>query len=134
MDGIKLSFVLLDLSLTDPKAIEYITEEDEAFLCFLCKVKITEKKYLVSISGDTPYHTLTNPYGFSYNIMTVSYCEMVRESSGPVTEHSWFKGYAWSILTCAGCSEHLGWRFTSVKDSQPGSFYGLIRDKLILSV
>ena len=134
MDYRKIATVLLDLSLTDPKTIEEITEGDEAFLCFLCKVKITEKKYIVTVSGGTPYHTFTNPYGFFYNVMTVSYCEMVRESSDPVLEHSWFPGYAWSILTCIGCSEHLGWRFTSAGKNQPSSFYCLIRDKLILSI
>jgi len=129
----KLSMILLDLSLTDPKIIEELSKGKEAFLCYLCKVKITEKKYIISVSGGTPYHTFTNPYGFSYNVMTVSFCEMIRESTGPVLEHTWFPGYTWSILSCASCSEHLGWRFAS-PDRQPASFYGLIRDKLILSV
>ena len=126
--------VLLDLSLTDPKVIEDVTEGDEAFLCYLCKAKITEKKYIISISGNTPYHSFTNPYGFSFNVITVSYCEMIIEGSSPVSEHTWFPGYCWTVLSCAGCSEHLGWRFISVKNKIPGSFYGLIRDKLILSV
>ncbi|MBN2532058.1 MAG: hypothetical protein JXB88_04155 [Spirochaetales bacterium] len=129
----RISLVVLDLSLTDPKIIEELSEGEEAFLCFLCKVKITEKKYVTSVSGGTPYHTFTNPYGFSYNVMTVSYCEMVREVSEPVLEHTWFPGYAWSILGCQNCSEHLGWRFSSAKQ-KPQSFYCLIRDKLILSV
>jgi len=133
MEMNKLSLVLLDLSLTDPKVIEELSEGEEAFLCYLCKVKITEKRYIISVSGGTPYHTMTNPFGFSYNVMTVSFCEMVREATEPVIEHTWFPGYAWSILCCANCSEHLGWRYTSAKQ-QPSSFYGLIRDKLILSV
>jgi cereblon len=134
MAGIKLISVLLDLSLTDPKIIEDVAGGDEAFLCSLCKVKISEKKYIISVSGDTPYHSFTNPYGFSYNVITLSYCEMVREDSNPVAEYSWFPGYAWTVLSCAGCSEHLGWRFTSIEEKTPASFYGLIRDKLILSV
>jgi cereblon len=129
----KITSVLLDLSLTDPKIIEEITEGEEAFLCYLCKTKITEKKYIIKVSGNTPYHSFINPYGFSYNVITVSYCEMVREDSVPVSEHTWFPGYAWRILSCAHCSEHLGWRFISVKEKIPTSFYGLIRDKLISS-
>jgi cereblon len=125
--------VLLDLSLTDPKILEKTTEGEEAFLCFLCKTKITEKKFLISISDGTPFHSFTNPYGIAFNVMTVSYCEMVVEASERVLEHTWFPGYDWSILICANCREHLGWKYHS-SDQQPSNFYALIRGKLIMSI
>lgn len=125
--------VLLNLSLADPKIIDELSEGEEAFLCYVCKTKITEKKYLVNISGDTPFHIFSNPYGFSFKVMTVSYAEMVKITSEPEIENTWFPGYSWAVLQCQVCMEHLGWKYTS-KEKTPATFYGLIRDKLVLSV
>ncbi|MBN1699230.1 MAG: hypothetical protein JW881_17045 [Spirochaetales bacterium] len=125
--------VLLDLHLTDPELHQNTIDGDEAFLCLMCKTKITEKKYLITAGGGTPFLAFTNPYGIAFNVMTVSYCEMVMEASERISEHTWFPGYAWTILVCAECREHLGWAYHS-SDRNPSHFYALIRDKLILSV
>ena len=46
------------------------------------------------------------------------------------TENTWFKGYAWTAMSC-GCGEHLGWRFTASSPSlQPDSFYGILRSAI----
>ena len=125
--------VLLDLSLTDPKIIAELSEGEEAFLCYVCKSKITEKKFLINVSEGTPFHTFSNPYGFSFRVMTVSYAEMVKITSEPELENTWFPGYSWAIIQCQGCMEHLGWKYTS-SDKEPANFYGFIRDKLVLSI
>ena len=125
--------VLLNISLTDPKLIEELSPGKEVFLCAVCKTKITEKQYIISIKDNTPYHAFTNPYGIAYNVMTVSYSEMVLSVTGPTLEHTWFAGYAWEVIVCAECREHLGWKFSS-GTQKPGNFYGLIRDKLIVSI
>jgi cereblon len=125
--------VLLNMSLTDPKIIETVNGNDDAFLCAVCNTKISEKKYLASISGSSPYHTFKNPHGFEFKILTVVYCEMVSDMSGEFTEYSWFPGYAWTILGCASCGEHLGWKYVA-SEKDPHTFYGLIRDKLIISI
>ncbi len=124
--------VLLNLSLTDPKIIEKIDESDPSILCSVCRTKISERKFLVPIKDGTPYHTFTNPHGFSFNILTVMYAEMVEIVSEEYSEFSWFPGYSWAIIACSACKEHLGWIFRS-PDREPGTFYGLIRDKLFYS-
>ena len=30
----------------------------------------------------------------------------------PSSHESWFPGYSWTIASCRGCLNHLGWRFT----------------------
>ena len=30
----------------------------------------------------------------------------------PSSHESWFPGYSWTIASCRGCMNHLGWRFT----------------------
>jgi cereblon len=125
--------VLLNISLTDPKVIETIDGNDEAFLCAVCKTKISEKKYLTSIQGDSPYRTFTNPHGFEFKILTVLYCEMILDLSGEYNDFTWFSGYAWAIIGCSSCREHIGWRYVST-EKEPHAFYGLIRDKLIISL
>jgi cereblon len=123
--------VLLNLSLTDPATIEKIKESDPSFLCAICKTKISEKKYLVSINDGTPYHSFTNPHGFSFNILTVIYCEMIELVSAEYSEHTWFPDYSWAIIACSHCGEHIGWRFSAL-EKKPHIFYALIRDKLII--
>ncbi|MBN1411438.1 MAG: hypothetical protein JW969_11390 [Spirochaetales bacterium] len=122
--------VLLDLSLTDPKIITDADENDGKVVCVRCKTSISDKKYMITVTGDSPFHTFTNPHGFSFNIITFGYCENVMEVSEPVGEYSWFPGYLWSILACRECHEHLGWRFSG-DVGEVNQFFGLIREKLI---
>jgi hypothetical protein len=41
----------------------------------------------------------------------LSVCSRIITSGTPTDEYSWFPGYSWTIATCKGCSEHLGWVF-----------------------
>lgn len=36
-------------------------------------------------------------------------------------QHSWFPGYAWALLYCEICEEHLGWHFTRAPSVVPTS-------------
>ena len=36
-----------------------------------------------------------------------------KNNANRCSEDSWFPGYSWTILNCAGCGRHLGWRFTA---------------------
>jgi hypothetical protein len=40
---------------------------------------------------------------------------MIELTGRPSTQDSWFPGYAWTILYCQRCFNHLGWRFTLVE-------------------
>lgn len=123
---------LFDLSQWDPRILLGLQEEKENFLCCQCKTKITEKEYFISVNGNSPLHSCTNPSGFTYNIITFSHCESLVPISPPESQATWFPGYSWIILDCSVCGQMMGWKFISEKE-QPKSFFALIRDKIVLS-
>ena len=108
-----------------------IAEEEESykFLCKACKTVIADERFLLGVNGETYEHSFTNPHGYHFNLYTFSECQSVIDASLPSFEYTWFPGYAWIIVTCAVCLEHLGWRFESAKN-KPANFYALIKEKL----
>lgn len=74
----------------------------------------------------------SNPGGFLHDVVTVSAANNVRAQGRPSAEYSWFPGYRWTVINCAGCWAHLGWRFDAERKSlRPQKFYGLCRNNLI---
>lgn len=101
-------------------------EKDEKSLrCVVCQASITSPKERVSKNGKH-LHTFFNPAGIVYEI------GCFRKAPGGLvygpasTEFAWFSGYAWQIVYCHNCSEHLGWFFSGAGDS----FFGLIVNRL----
>jgi len=106
-----------------------LSNNENKLVCKICKTLISQQHYLFSIESGTPYHTFYNPNHYRFDIMTLTHCQAVHDASPPALEHSWFHGYAWVILCCASCFEHLGWRFES-PEKNPARFFGIIQDKL----
>merc|ERR1711991_417722 len=45
---------------------------------------------------------------------------LVNYHGEPTTKDSWFPGFAWTILSCNICGNHLGWKFDATsKDLRP---------------
>ena len=82
---------------------------------------------MTEVSGNT-LHTYTNPHGFSYTFRTFTTAPGCMHVGEPTTEHTWFPPFAWQLASCAGCREHLGWRF---RNPSGDMFYALIEDRLI---
>ena len=54
---------------------------------------------------------------------------LVNYHGEPTTKDSWFPGFAWTILSCNICGNHLGWKFDATsKDLRPQRFWGLRRE------
>lgn len=104
-------------------------EEEQVYKCSACGTEITKDKFLCSVNSDSPFQSFMNPNGFYFDLITFSDCESVIDLPAATFEHTWFPGYAWRILGCAKCSQHLGWSFEAANKT-PSQFYGLIRDKL----
>ena len=70
-----------------------------------------------------------NPGGFVHETLTIYKLMNYRLSRDPPsTQHSWFPGYGWQILSCRNCTCHIGWKFTATSDKlTPQKFYGLTR-------
>lgn len=115
------------------KVSTFEVPEDEispeaVIVCRQCRKNITDPTQRFSVDG-SHHHTFANPHGLIFDIgcfQSAIGCRRI----GPVSdEFTWFKGYHWQIVVCAGCMVHLGWFFL-----EPGGqhyFYGLILDRLI---
>ena len=85
---------------------------------------------LTSVDGGSPNRVFLNPNGDLYEIITLSDCEGLQDTSPPILEETWFPGYPWFVLHCSSCLTHLGWRWEN-PGRIPSLFYGLIRERLV---
>lgn len=63
----------------------------------------------------------------------------IRQESEPRLNDTWFPDYAWSLMFCAKCETHIGWKFRLYRDSQREQplfdllipeFFGLVHERL----
>ena len=98
--------------------------------CKTCGKRISDMRYLTSVDGGSPNHVFRNPNGDLYEIITLSDCEGLQDTSPPILGETWFPGYPWVVLHCSSCLTHLGWRWENPRRI-PSLFYGLIRERLV---
>mmetsp|Transcript_792 Transcript_792/g.2436 ORF Transcript_792/g.2436 Transcript_792/m.2436 type:complete len:350 (+) Transcript_792:158-1207(+) len=101
--------------------------------CTGCSSQLcTASKVLASAAG-----LFVNPYGAVHDMVIVSEIMNTETLGRPTKEASWFPGYAWQILYCPTCEEHLGWKFTqadtSCRTGLPKQFWGIRRSSLLAS-
>jgi len=81
--------------------------------------------------NNTLVHTFRNPQGAKFQVFAAKTADVYKKEEAFAT-HTWFPGFAWSIVACPRCGFHLGWFFqpidTSISDR---SFVGLILDHLV---
>lgn len=99
--------------------------EDHFIVCRNCGHRITAPGNIISVNGEHT-HTFTNPEGFAYEIGCFSVAEGCYVYGEPNLEHTWFKGFKWSVSVCSGCLIHLGWQYERGEER----FFGLILDLL----
>jgi hypothetical protein len=105
---------------------EVETKLDRAIVCKSCGHPITHRRERLEIDGKHQ-HTFVNPSAVVFDIgcfRAAPGCAGVGPDSAYWT---WFPGYRWRTVICAGCAEHLGWSFAN----SDRSFFGLILDKLV---
>ncbi|VAX01557.1 hypothetical protein MNBD_GAMMA21-2692 [hydrothermal vent metagenome] len=119
-------------SKNNPDANTQLKDEEQqageagGIFCANCHTLLTHAKYAIAVAGQYQ-HVFTNPNSISFKIRTYQQVECNAETTA-VDEFSWFSGYAWRIISCPQCSQHIGWSYH--KQHSP-DFYGLIADKLI---
>lgn len=108
-------------------AVEDGEGEGRALLCRTCEHLITRGSARLTVRGQHE-HVCVNPSGIPFRIgcfRTAPGCA----PRGPSYDYwSWFAGYRWQIVVCAGCQTHLGWAFHG---EQGAGFFGLITARLI---
>ena len=126
--------VLLHILCMDSphKRLRYILQclsHSSELHCINCESNITNSRFIFSMSQDGPLANYINPHGYVHDTLTVS-CVLNAVMIGtPTSEHSWFPGYKWTIMNCAHCRVHLGWKFQAPK-LIPKVFFGLTRAAL----
>ncbi|MEF2145950.1 MAG: cereblon family protein [Desulfovibrionaceae bacterium] len=95
-------------------------------VCRACGRRITRTDARIRVNG-LHHHVFCNPHGIVYELGCFAFAAGCLPSSPAVEDFSWFPGYSWQIVSCAGCADHLGWRYTS-RTGQ--GFYGLILERL----
>jgi hypothetical protein len=98
---------------------------DEALVCASCGHPITRESERIEVDGSHE-SVRVNLAGMLFRIGCFARapgCRAVGESS---THWTWFPGYAWQVVVCARCADHLGWAFRS----EGGRFWGLVLDRL----
>lgn len=126
---------LLALDALDPERIEALLEDEEVaedrgdeIVCAACRWPITSSDERIERGGSHD-HAFTNPAGYEYYIGLFGAAPGCRAEGSSTEAWTWFPGYAWRVVACAGCGKHLGWVY-----SPPGTgegFHGLILDRLV---
>lgn len=100
--------------------------------CKECTELIAERKDIFSMSLEGPQGMYVNPSGYVHETITVYRSTGLSLIGRPLTEHSWFPGYAWIIAQCRQCSSHMGWKFVATdKNLKPEKFWGLCRSSVL---
>ena len=104
--------------------------------CVQCKSPLACSYDMFTVDGaDGTTGNYVNEYGHVHQTITLRSIEDegVWYQGRPQSQDSWFPGYCWTVMACAICGHHLGWKFTrsdsgssSGSNSQrPATFYGV---------
>jgi len=101
--------------------------------CKSCMLPLSRASHMFTVGGaEGTTGAYVNEFGFVHQTITVREIDEdeVMYSGGPQTRDSWFPGYSWTIMSCAFCGSHLGWKFRLVGQPHPDPdrpeyFYGL---------
>jgi hypothetical protein len=105
-------------------AVAPMTESDDKIVCRACAHPITRGRWAIKQNGAFE-HRFRNPAGWSFQVGCYAKAPGALPIGEPMSEHSWFSGYAWRYACCASCGTHLGWWYIG-----PGTFAGLIVTRL----
>ncbi|XP_057721985.1 uncharacterized protein LOC130936032 [Arachis stenosperma] len=103
-----------------------LLESIDLVRCKICQALIAKRSDMLVMSSEGPLGAYVNSNGFVHEIMTLSKSKGLALMGPPVTEYSWFPGYAWTIANCGTCEIHMGWLFTATnRKLKPRSFWGI---------
>ncbi|XP_022732300.1 uncharacterized protein LOC111286548 isoform X2 [Durio zibethinus] len=103
-----------------------LLERLDRIQCRICQTVIARRSDMLVMSSDGPLGAYVNAYGTVHEVMTFCKANGLALIGLPDKEYSWFPGYAWTIINCASCENHMGWLFTATNDKlKPKSFWGI---------
>lgn len=109
---------------------ESVTTEDDRWLCCRRCASAIAPVAAILPEGETPL-VFANPQGLVFELILLRSASGLQLIGDATQEFTWFQGYAWRVALCAGCGNHLGWRFEAIQGSVPPVFFGLLRRELV---
>lgn len=100
-------------------------------LCRACRTELSDREAVFAMRTAGATGVFVNPHGFLHEVLTVRRAVNVLPAGMPTAEFTWFPGYAWEIVLCATCHEHVGWQFTASLEREPSLFWGLRRPAIV---
>ncbi|HEX8795136.1 MAG TPA: cereblon family protein [Polyangiaceae bacterium] len=101
------------------------TREEPSIRCVACGHALTRTRARIDVEGKH-VHTFVNPAGFEYTIRCFGEAPGCAAAGEESTFWSWFRGFAWRMALCGGCSAHVGWSFRN----EASVFWGLVADRI----
>ncbi|DAZ94514.1 TPA: LOW QUALITY PROTEIN: hypothetical protein N0F65_011867 [Lagenidium giganteum] len=99
------------------RLLQLLQAMEEHIYCARCETPLAKTRDIFSMTNQGATGTFLNPGGCVHQTLTLRAIQESNTDNGHEhsTEASWFPGYAWSILHCARCMNHLGWRFDRIR-------------------
>ena len=106
-------------------------DRGDLICCGGCGGALAAVEQICRVMGRPPRKTYENPHGLLCPVLTLTGAENLEPGDYSSTDDTWFEGYAWTPVSCAGCGLFLGWRFDAVGGASPPAFYGLLEELLV---
>lgn len=130
-DTLRLSLLSFNSPIQRLRCTLSILEKCTVLCCKQCSAVVASRRDIFCMSLDGPLATYVNPFGFVHETITVYKAQGLTMWGEPSAENSWFPGYAWMIVNCRSCHNHMGWKFTTLDARHmPAKFWGLCRSAL----
>jgi hypothetical protein len=100
--------------------------EEEVLRCATCDAPVTRERDRVERCGGH-VHDRVNPAGVAFRLGCFGRADGARGVGAESDEFPWFPRHRWLVVVCAGCTAHLGWRFSN---GLAPPFWGLVLDRL----
>lgn len=120
-------------NVTDRLLAEMKWMKSDTLLCLPCQQSVAMIADLVRLHKDGVSAHFVNGHAVVHDVITVLKVQNIVVEGDPQSEHSWFHGYAWQIIYCSDCGNHLGWKFSPVEDYGV-IFFGLRRTAIKNSI
>lgn len=95
-------------------------------VCRACRTVVTRPELAVEVDG-SHRHVFFNPHGLVFDLGCFASARNALPTGPRTDEFTWFAGYRWQAVVCAGCAGLLGWRYTG----RGHAFFGLILPALV---
>lgn len=100
----------------------------DSLVCDCCQQHWADASDVLNLQADEGGASYVNRHGYIHSLVTLGKMapNSVVLTGHPTAEDCWFTGFAWSMLMCARCHSHAGWKYTRAGVDGEGDAQGAI--------